>query len=78
MELSAACLCGAPEESTEHYLVVCPDYTQERTDLLNKIGPGTHLTVDLILKGDQNSTDNYNIRVAKATQEYIIATKRFK
>jgi hypothetical protein len=78
LEPSPTCLCGAPEESTEHFLVECPDYDQEHTDLRNKIGPGIHITRDLLLKGDPNLMDGTNLRIAKATQEYIIETKRFK
>jgi hypothetical protein len=78
LEPSPTCLCGAPEESTQHFLMECPDYDHERTDLRNKIGAGIQVTRDLLLKGDPNLTDNTNSRIAIATQEYILETKRFK
>jgi hypothetical protein len=78
LEPSPTCLCGAPEESTEHFLLDCPDYDSERIDLQNNIGPGVQITTILLLKGDPNATEDTNLKIAKATQKYIIATKRFK
>ena len=57
-------MCG-DIESNEHFLMICPRYSQIRGDLLNAlrdfIVPATHITAQLLLYGDCELSVENNI-----------------
>lgn len=84
---SPECNCDTGEESTEHYLILCPLFSVQRRNLLNDltailiegdgIPQGTRL-VSLILYGDHKFNDAKNKLILDLTIKYILETKRFK
>ena len=77
---SPNCMCG-DIESNEHFLMICPRYTQIRGDLLNALRgfilPATPITAQLLLYGDCELSVENNISLFKEVQKFIIKSKRF-
>ena len=83
-----ACLCTAPSESTQHYMLDCPRYTEERRTLLDtfeqyipkfKSFP-KYKQLTTILHGiepENKDIFSTNVSLQYATQNYILKTKRF-
>ena len=73
-------MCG-DIESSEHFLMICPRYTQIRGDLLNALRglilPATPITAQLLLYGDCELSVENNISLFKEVQKFIIKSKRF-
>jgi hypothetical protein len=79
MEADPVCECGVEEESTEHYLLHCTLYQDHRNTLTQNIGIiPLPITEDLLLKGSDLRTEATNVRIIKATQNYISSSGRFK
>ena len=83
--LNRLCSCGKEVETTFHFLLSCPNYTDERLILLSKIrninsnileNTNSQIT-QLFLYGDKNFTVSTNFVILSSTIEYILATKRF-
>jgi hypothetical protein len=71
------CKCGHPNETTEHFLLECPEYVIDRRVLQIEVqGFGT-LTAENLLKGSLNLNETQNRKLYLAVQTYITATKRF-
>ena len=83
--LNPICSCGKKVETTFHFLLPCPNYSDERLTLLGKIRntnpnilENTNSQVTrFFLYGDKNFTNSTNFIILSSTIEYILATKRF-
>ena len=83
--LNPLCSCGKEVETTFHFLLSCPNYSDERLTLLSKIRNINRNILENInsqitqffLYGDKNFTASTNFVILSSTIEYILATKRF-
>ena len=84
---SITCKCRVEDESTEHYLLRCPLYVAQRTDLLSSItdivkNDFTVLPHDfvtrIVLYGSCSFNDIANKMILESTIRYIKRTKRFE
>ena len=82
---SPSCDCGAPKESTEHFVLSCPLYHSERMLLFNDLSTvlDTDFTsmsrrskIELLMNGPRGNTD-IKTKVALAFQQFIQQTRRF-
>ena len=84
--LNPLCLCGADIESTVHFMLHCPMYTDERSIFLSTI---RNIECDLLKNDDKNLTQvllfgnetfdtNVNTLILNATIDYLLSTKRFE
>ena len=84
--LNPLCNCGNEMETSTHYLLHFPTYTNERLTLLNKIKSvncsileSSDAAVRQILLFDDNTLSNSsNTLILNSTIEYIISTQRFE
>ena len=84
--LNPLCLCGNEIETSTHYLLHCPTYTNERLTLLNKIKSincsilesSDAAVTKILLFGDNTLSNSSNTFILNSTIEYIISTQRFK
>ena len=82
--LNPICNCGTVK-TTIHYLLLCPNFSNERLTLFNKLQSIDEniLSKDdfniskVLLFGDNSFNDAKNTSVPTASIEYIISTKRF-
>ena len=83
--LNPLCFCGNETETSTHYLLHCPTYTNERMTLLNKI-KSTNCSIlkfsdlvgtKILLFGDNTLSDSSNTLILNSTIDYVISTKRF-
>ncbi len=75
-----SCSCGAEIENAKHFLFDCPLHTAQRQRLLNELNwlpENFIINVNLLTKGDAKLTNEQNILIFKASQDYIKASKRF-
>ena len=83
--LNPLCFRGNEIETSTHYLIHCPTYTNERTTLLNKIKSiscsilnfSDAVVTKILLFGDNTLSDSCNTLTLNSTIAYIISTKRF-
>ena len=82
--LNPICSCGLDVEITCHYLLHCPNFTDERSILLNIVLISkSSLTscdasiVKLLLNGDKSLDLGTNILILSATVNIILSSKRF-
>ena len=82
--LNPICNCG-PVETTVHYLLHCPTFSNERLTFFNKL-QSTDVNIiskddsnisKLLLYGDHSFDDEKNSFILTASIEHIISTKRF-
>ena len=79
-------LCGNEIETSIHYLLHCPTYTNERLTLLNKIQSincsilesSDAAVTKMFLFGDNTLSSSSNTIILNSTIEYIISTQRFE
>ena len=79
------CSCNTEDETVTHYLLRCPNYTQQRMPLMNKItelNPNllveNHNVLSSILLYGSNQFDNQmNSKIINLTIEYIHTSERF-
>ena len=84
--LNPLCNCGNEMETSTHYLLHFPTYTNERLTLLNKIKSvncsileSSDAAVRQMLLFDDNTLSNSsNTLILNSTIEYIISTQRFE
>ena len=84
--LNPLCLCGNEIETSTHYLLHCPTYTNERLTLLNKIKSincsilesSDAAVTKILLFGDNTLSNSSNTFILNSTIEYIISTQRFE
>ena len=81
---SPLCSCGKELETTFHFLLSCPNYSDERLTLLSKIrninpnisGNTNSQIIQFFLYGDKNFTALTNFIILTSTIGYTLATKR--
>jgi len=65
--------CGCPLKDDIHYLLECPLYTNAKMQLFMNIIPYTVISIENLLFGSDNSTDENNLIVFRNVQNiYII------
>ena len=82
--LNPLCFCGNEIETSTHYLLHCPTYTNERMTLLNKIKSincsilefSDAVVTKILPFGDNALSDSSNTLILNSTVDYIISTKR--
>ena len=74
---SPLCRCGAIE-NTDHYLMTCRLYHDQRAELINTVSQQTKVTLHILLYGNSMLSLQANIIIFEAVQKYINDTKRFK
>ena len=74
---SPLCSCGQIE-TTEHYFVNCPLYSNIRHDLINTVTSVTQFSIDVLLYGDNTRSFNENVEIFDAVHQYIKHSKRFE
>ena len=70
------CTCGHRNETTQHFLLDCPEYTQARNVTINSLSP-THMNTHLLLHGDRNLSIASNNEIICTVLNYIQITERF-
>ena len=83
--LDEICICGKDIESTNHFLLQCSLFLNERQVLMNKIRDTDSLLIDqnenslcyILPFGKENMNDSENSHILQATIEYILSTERF-
>ena len=84
--LSPLCNFGLNAESTSHYLLHCPLFTDERKTFLSNIKSINHKLLEqsdstqaqTFLFGDLASSVETNALILNATMQYVLSTKRFE
>ena len=66
-----SCDCGCPLEDAIHYLLECPLYKNARMQLFMSITPYTVISIENLLFGSDNLTDENNLIVFRNVQKYI-------
>ena len=83
--LSSICSCGLDIETTCHYILLCPNFTNERSILLNIVSTinESSLTscdvsiVNLLLNVDESLDLETNTLILNANVDFISSSKRF-
>ena len=83
--LNPPCFCGNEIETSTHYLLRCPTYTNERMTLRNKIKSincsilefSDAVVIKILPFGGNTLSDSCNTLILNSTIHYIISTKRF-
>ena len=73
---SPLCQCGV-NETSKHYLLVCPLFSIQRQVLFNTVSPITNCNLKTLLFGDDNLSMELNKTIFQAVHTYISSTKRF-
>jgi len=68
---------GCPLEDAIHYLLECPLYMNARMQLSMNITPYTVISIETLLFGSDNLTDENNLIVLRNVQKYMHHTNRF-
>ena len=83
--LNPICCCGQDIETTVHYLLHCPIFSDERSIFFNNIrridenvlSDSDPKTSDTLLFGITSFNDTKNTSILNTTIDYILSTKRF-
>ena len=73
---SPSCRCGSVE-NTHHYFLICPFYTNIRTELIETLSPLCKISVKTLLHGDASLPFDINKDIVKAVQTFILRSDRF-
>ena len=73
-----SCACGCPLEDAIHYLLECPLYMNARMQLIMSITPYTVISIENLLFGSDNLTDENNLIVFRNVHKYIHHSNRFE
>ena len=73
---SPFCRCGSIE-NTEHYLLQCRLYQQQRVEMPNSVSQLCHVTLDELLSGDSSFSIDINSKIFSIVQKFIKDSKRF-
>ena len=84
--LNPICNCGTDVETTTHYLLHCPLFSDERLILINNIRNIDNNIVNLsdsrfsevLLFGNSSFNNSKNTFILNTTIEYIVSSKRFE
>ena len=80
------CSCGTGKETTEHFLLKCPLFTDHRQTLLSMVIPKINLNentltdesiAQILLYGNERLTPGDNNFILRATMDYFRNTGRF-
>lgn len=80
---SPSCSCGAPRESTNHYLLECPNYKEQRQELIDilQLYPTIYETITIssgdLLQGNSNLNKDNNCILLDSVMNYINKSNRF-
>ena len=83
--LNPLCFCGNEIETSTHYLLHCPTYTNERMTFLNKIKSvncsilelSDAVVTQILLLGGNTLIDSSNTFILNSTVDYVISARRF-
>ena len=67
---SPLCVCGSLED-TQHYFFHCPNFTQQRIELLNEISRYSTPSLTLFLYGDLTLSYETNVLIFQAVHIYV-------
>ena len=78
-------LCGWGNDVTEHFLLHCPQFVNERRTLLSTLGNfncsllenTSKVLTQILLFGNTSLSPSDNFKVLRATIDFILSTKRF-
>ena len=70
------CRCSSIE-NTEHYLLQCRLYQQQRVEIPNSVSQLCHVTLDVLLSGDSSFSIDINSKIFSIVQKFIKDSKRF-
>ena len=76
-DIDPSCSCGVAHENASHFFISCPNYTQIRTFLRNKLEPVCKFELNIMLYGSSNLTTVENKLVFDAVHEFIVESQRF-
>ena len=82
--LNHICSCGNDIETSAHFLLQCPNFSNERSTFLNIIGSkdrniltrSESQVTKTLLYGDSNSNNRTNTLILNVTIDFLIAIKR--
>ena len=77
LTISPTCQCGHAHEDVFHYFFQCNIYTNQRLSLFNSLSIYAPITIDMLLFGDLNMSNEDNEFITLCVQKYIHETKRF-
>ena len=83
--LSPICSCGNDVETSTHFLLYCPHYSNERSNFLNTIRNISRNIFDkndlqiteTLLYGDSSLDDQTNTLILNATIDFLFVSKKF-
>ena len=83
--LNPLCSCGNDVESTEHFLLHCPQFVNERRTLLSTLGNfncsllenTSKVLTQTLLFGNTSLSPSDNSKILSATIDFILSAKRF-
>jgi hypothetical protein len=73
-----SCACGCPLEDAIHHLLECSLYTNTRMQLIMCITTYTVISIENLLFGSDNLTDENNLIVFRNVQKYTHHSNRFE
>ena len=73
---NSSCACGSPNETAEHYLLLCPIYDNLRHNAIHNI-PRQHRDEDLLLFGNSRLANQENMDIFSLVHKYIHLSGRF-
>ena len=73
---NSSCDCGERNETSEHYILLCPRFTHVRQMSIFRL-PANLLNITTLLQGDPNISNNMNSLIFKAVQDFITQSGRF-
>ena len=73
---NSLCECGMVE-TTKHFLLECPRFTQARTVMINTLSPFCIPSLNILLFGDDKLDFHQNKLIFLTVQHFISESKRF-
>ena len=74
---SPFCMCGR-QETTYHYLFICPLFTEQRQNMFNTVQSLTEVTLRCLLYGDDTLTEEQNNTLFDAVHRFIYLSNKFE
>ena len=72
-----SCTCNFPEETADHFLLHCPNFTNLRTNTIKTL-PVEQQTVRTLLRGSDALSISDNETIFRTVEEFILQTQRFQ